>query len=69
MNKVKGRISFEIYVECPKCQSDFDLIEIDGYNEEGCITRPLFNNKWDEAKESVICPHCEHEFEMHGIEY
>ena len=69
MSKVKGQLSYEIYVKCPNCGDVFDIIAEDYQNEDGCITTPLFRNDWDNCRDSTACPKCEFEFEMEGVEY
>ncbi len=65
--KPKASLSWSLYVECPNCEEDFDLAEMD---EEGFFSTPIFNNQWDDLKdEDVTCPNCEHEMQLGEVEY
>jgi uncharacterized CHY-type Zn-finger protein len=53
-----------LYVECPKCSTDFNLFDCG----DGLYTTPIFNNKWEDLEgEEVCCPDCEHEFKISEI--
>lgn len=65
--KSRIRFSFSMRIECPKCSHDFDLVD---HDDDGCYTRPIFNNRWDDLKgEDVLCPECETEFKISEVEY
>ena len=68
-NTVKGQLDYMVYVKCPNCGESFDILAEDDVDTDNEISGPLFSNKWSESKSNTRCPECEHEFEMHGIEY
>ena len=60
-------LNYAVNIECPKCNIAFDLT--DNNDNDGEITVPLFNNRWNDVKGfDVVCDNCEHEFELDGIE-
>lgn len=64
-----GIISWQLNVECPKCEEEFDVVGQDA-NRDYVIATKIFNNDWDSvAGCDVTCPNCEHEFQIGGIEY
>lgn len=69
MKKVKGSLYFTVDVECPECGHDFDIMNSEEQNDDACITKPLFNNDWDNCRDKTVCPKCDCEFEMVGVEY
>lgn len=68
-NSVRGCLDYQVYVDCPKCEYHFDVLEIDDIDCDGEVSNPIFTNKWDKSRCEVVCPMCEHEFEMLGVEY
>lgn len=69
MKSIKGQLDYAVYVKCPKCGHSFDILSEDDQDEEGCISRPLFENNWDKCSDSTTCPECEFKFKMVGVEY
>lgn len=64
-----GRLSWELYVDCPLCKGTFDAVDGDAENDY-VIAEKVFSNAWDDvAGCELTCPHCEHEFQIGGIEY
>ena len=60
-------LDFTLYVECPDCKEDFNIIDQDDHD---LFTLGLFNNRWDGLKGAeVTCPKCDHQFEIFGVEY
>ena len=60
-------LSWELDVECPKCDQLFDMSMND---DEHTIAKAVFGNKWDALKGHVVtCHHCAHEFAIAGIEH
>lgn len=67
MLKSEVSLSFSLWTECPYCKEDIDLAD---HDEDGCYTRPIFNNKWEDLKDKeVYCPKCEKEFLIEEIVY
>ena len=67
MMVLKAQFRYSLDVKCPKCKDDIDLLDQD---EDGCFTTPIFTNQWDELEgEMVICPICDHEFTIDGVDY
>jgi len=67
MSDIKAQLDYSLKVDCPKCQSSFDLLD---QEEDREFSIPLFNNRWDEFKgKHVICPKCDEEFTLDGCEY
>jgi len=64
-----GVLDWSLTIECPKCNEDLDLSSGD-YNSDGCISTPIFNNKWDDLKGLEIqCACCEHDFYIKEVVY
>lgn len=64
-----ARLSWSLYVDCPKCTQPFDVVDVDA-NNDNIIALMIFNNKWaDVPGHDLTCPHCEHEFEIGAVEY
>lgn len=64
-----GVLSWGLEVECPHCKEDFDAVAQDSENDY-VIANKIFNNDWDSvAGCGLTCPHCEHEFQIGGVEY
>lgn len=62
-----ANLSWSLYVECPECKQDFDVSDQDS---EYVVAKAIFNNKWDDLiGYEVVCPHCQHKFELTGVEY
>jgi uncharacterized protein YbaR (Trm112 family) len=67
VKKAKAILSWQLWIECPKCKADIDLSDQD---EDGWVSTPIFNNKWgDLLDEEVICPDCDYEFQIEDVEY
>lgn len=65
MIKVEAFLTAQLEVICPHCQHEYDLLNIDGYED---YATPIFNNDWDELKEMEIeCPKCEKEFQISEV--
>lgn len=70
MSKIqKAQLDYSLYVKCPDCGDSFDLLYEDYCSDADAMTRPLFNNIWDDAYCTATCPECDCEFEVKGIEY
>jgi uncharacterized protein (UPF0212 family) len=64
-----ARLSWSLYVDCPKCDESFDVVDVDS-DSDNIIAMKIFNNKWDEVPGcGLTCPHCEHEFEIGVVDY
>lgn len=64
-----ARLSWDLYVECPSCGEDFNIVDHDSDNDYS-VAKKVFTNGWDKVEgHEVTCPKCEHEFELGGIEY
>jgi len=67
MKKAKAILSWHLWIDCPKCKETIDLADCD---DDGWISIPIFNNKWDDLKdEDVACPECGYEFKISEVEY
>lgn len=66
MKKVIGGVSFNVWVECPSCEEDFDACDQD---EEGYMSVEVFNNRWDGIDMELICPNCNAPLIMEKVEY
>lgn len=74
MSGVQAELNIELNVNCPHCDADFDLFEIDDgrLNEEGwLIQQACPNGYWGEKHEQfktvVKCPECRESIEINGI--
>lgn len=62
-----ARLDYSLHVDCPGCHESFDLVDTDDHSE---IANRIFNNAWDKLKGyEVVCPHCQHEFQIEKVEY
>lgn len=69
-NKPIGVLSWQLSVECPKCNEDFDAVDQDAESGDYVIAKKVFSNDWDAAAGcELTCPSCKHEFQLGGIEY
>lgn len=69
MINLKAQLSYSITVTVPCCRKEIDLIE-DDQDYDGCISNPLFNNRWHDVKEvTVHCSDCNEYFGLDSIEY
>ena len=63
-----ARLNYDLYVRCPACGIEFDLIENNDVDSR--ISIPLFNNQWgDLGGLEVVCDRCNHEFKIEKVEY
>lgn len=63
----KAMLVWHLFIDCPKCGEQIDLSDID---EEGWVSEPIFNNRWDDLNgEEVECPECDHTFTIDDVEY
>lgn len=70
LTQVKAQLSYDLTAECPKCKDQLGLLDDDDFHDDdSALSKPLFTNDWDNARCDVECPHCNHEFEVKGIEY
>lgn len=58
---------WHLYVDCPKCGTTTDAAEHDSGPE---IAVDLFSNNWKgiEGRE-LVCPECDHEFQVGEVTY
>lgn len=64
-----GYLDWQLNVDCPRCQDNFDAVDVDAQNGY-IIAKRVFSNQWDDvAGCELTCPNCGHEFELGGIEY
>ena len=67
MNKPKIRLNFSMWVNCPYCDNDIDVLDQDIDN---LFSEPLFNNDLDKVKDyDIYCDQCDEHFKNDGIEY
>ena len=67
MKEAKAWLSWHLFIECPYCKKDIDLVDLD---EDGWISKPIFNNEWDKlTNQEVNCPQCLKTFKISTIEY
>ncbi len=71
MSKQKIQLDYSLYVKCPACGDCFDLLSEDNgiYDDDHQLSGPLFHNEWDKAASTVVCPECDCDFKVEGIEY
>lgn len=70
MKQAMAYIEFELNVDCPYCDKEVDLVEVQSDGGDNSINARVFMNKWDELKGWPIeCPHCHMDFELAGLEY
>jgi DNA-directed RNA polymerase subunit RPC12/RpoP len=52
LDEEKGKVSHDSYIRCPKCSSQWDPQTIEQYDA------------FQDGEHDVICPECEHRFEI-----
>lgn len=78
--EVSARLSIEVYVDCPHCDSLVDLVNPDDtneedLNEEGHVLRQACpDGCWSEQHESfevteVTCSQCKGKFDVKGLDW
>ena len=71
MNKVMGSVKLTVFVECPKCGEDIDLIENDCENDY-IVSNAIYQYTTESCTDMGIeceCPECGHEFILDSVEY
>lgn len=67
MKQAYAQLEWNLWIECPHCEYEFDLAQ---ENDDGWVSTPIFNNKWDDLKgEEVECPECKKSFLIESVEY
>ena len=67
--KPVARLDWSLYVDCPRCDESFDLVDIDD-DHDNTLAKKIFTNQWDQVNgHEVTCPYCAHEFTLGGVEY
>ncbi len=62
-----GYVELHLYVQCPECSEDIDLVRAD---ECGEVAAKICTNKWDKLiGYKVACPSCSTEFKLDEVEY
>lgn len=61
------QFDYTMYVSCPYCDTDMDLVDQD---DDGVYSSKIFTNKWDELKgEACYCKHCDNIFLIEEVVY
>ncbi|AUS01390.1 hypothetical protein NVP1284A_63 [Vibrio phage 1.284.A._10N.286.55.A5] len=69
MKKVDANLSYELYVDCPHCDHNFDVMSDEYSDCDGGYSKPLFNNRWESINVIQSCPECDGEFVVESIVY
>lgn len=70
-----ANLVIEVNVECPECETVFDILTETDLNDEGHILRQVLDDdRWEIPAEerlkcSPICPHCSVEFDVKGVNW
>jgi len=64
----KIEVSISLWVDCPHCEKDIDLMNED-YKYDNYFCELIFNNEWDEIDHGVDCPACGKSFQVEGAEH
>ena len=69
---IEASLSISLYVDCPHCDDYFDLMEIEGINDSGELTRQAcpdgyWSDAHDKFDEKINCPECMKEIHIKGI--
>ncbi len=68
MEKPSAHLNFSLFVECPKCKKDFDLIRKNDNDND--ISTKLFGPEWVKLQGwEVVCDYCDHEFKIKEVVY
>ena len=73
MKKVDVSLDISCMVECPKCEHDFDLFEMESLTDEGYIYSELLSRHEpfgkDDWGEIVQCPECNEKMVISRVEW
>lgn len=65
--KAVAYFEMRLLAECPHCHDTTDLLDQDHDND---MATALTTNAWNKLKDyDVLCPTCEREFVISGVEY
>ena len=67
MKSSKLYIIWQAEIICPNCNLGLDLADND--NDDGWVSIPIFNNRWDDLKDKeVTCENCNKTFTIESVE-
>lgn len=70
MKQATAFLEYSINVDCPHCEKEVDLLDVESNAGDNSISAIVFTNEWDQLKGWPIeCPHCHMDFELAGLEY
>ena len=74
MQKVKGILNVNIFLDCPSCDEQLDLMtDINYANDDGqmweLIKRSNSVGAWENINDEMNCPHCRKDFIFDSMEY
>jgi glutaredoxin len=70
MKQATAFLEYSINVDCPHCENDVDLLDVESNAGDNSISARVFTSEWDQLKGWPIeCPHCHTDFELARLEY
>lgn len=62
-------VEWSLYVECPVCEWDNNLADIE-HDPDQALAVHIFSNNWEHLRNwEVICESCGHLFQIEKVEY
>ena len=65
-----AQLSWNLWIDCPHCGETLDLSDPESFDQDGVISIPIFNNKWDNLEgREIECNSCHRSFDIENVEY
>lgn len=63
-------LEYSINVDCPHCEEDIDLVDMESNSGDHDISNLVFRGAWDSLINwDIDCPHCKQAFQLEKLEY
>ena len=72
---VRATLEIEVVVECPKCNSTFDLLKKTNLNRDGYVLKnTISDDAWEKDSDDRLdvecdCPYCRANFRIKGVNW
>lgn len=68
-NRAKALVSLHLWLDCPSCDEQLDLLDIEELNDEAQMWKLVQSNEWDNPGYVFDCPNCEKHIVLSKLEY
>ena len=68
IKKVDGQLYWHVYVVCPHCHKDIDLVDMEN-DYEHALAQRVWSSEWLDTGLGYDCPLCGQPFELKDVEY